>query len=81
MWLAWMAVIGLAVGWLVAFVSKDRSRGGLATDLVAGIAGSLTGGLISEFLGLGRHSLVGRALISVIAAFVFLVVLQMVKRS
>jgi uncharacterized membrane protein YeaQ/YmgE (transglycosylase-associated protein family) len=80
-WLAWMAVIGLAVGWLVAFISKDRGRGGLATDLFVGIAGSLAGGLISEFVGLGRHSLLGRALISLIAAFIFLVLLQMIKRS
>jgi uncharacterized membrane protein YeaQ/YmgE (transglycosylase-associated protein family) len=81
MWLAWMAVIGLAAGWLVAFISKDRGRDGLATDLVVGIAGSLAGGLISEFVGLGRHSLLGRALISLIAAFIFLALLQIMKRS
>jgi len=80
MWLAWMAVIGVAVGWLVAFVSKDRSGGRLATDLIVGIAGSLAGGLISKFLGLGRHSIIGRALVSLIAALAFLVALRIARR-
>jgi uncharacterized membrane protein YeaQ/YmgE (transglycosylase-associated protein family) len=81
MWLAWMAVIGLAAGWLVAFIVKDRSKGRLATDLIVGIAGSLLGGLICKYLGLGRHSLLGRALISLLAALFFLIVQQVVKRS
>jgi uncharacterized membrane protein YeaQ/YmgE (transglycosylase-associated protein family) len=81
MWLAWMAVIGLAAGWLVAFIVRDRSRGALAADLVVGIGGALLGGLICKYLGLGRHSLVGRALISLLAALFFLIVQQVVKRS
>jgi uncharacterized membrane protein YeaQ/YmgE (transglycosylase-associated protein family) len=80
MWLIFVIVIGLAAGWLVAVVVKDR-RGGLAADLFVGIAGSTLGGLISKYLGLGRHTLLGRCLISAIAALFFLIVLQVVKRS
>jgi uncharacterized membrane protein YeaQ/YmgE (transglycosylase-associated protein family) len=76
-----MAVIGVAAGWFVAFIAKDRGRGHLAIDLILGIAGSLAGRLISKFLGLGRHSLLGRGLISLIAALVFLIVPQIVARS
>lgn len=81
MWLAWVAVIGLAAGWLVAFIVKDRRRGALASDLVVGIAGSLLGALVCKYLGLGRHSIIGRALISLLAALFFLIVQQVVKRS
>jgi len=81
MWLAWMAVIGLATGWLVAFIVKDRSRGALAADLIVGIGGALAGGLICKYLGLGRHSLLGRLTISLLAALFFLIVQQVVKRS
>jgi uncharacterized membrane protein YeaQ/YmgE (transglycosylase-associated protein family) len=76
-----MAVIGLAAGWFVAVLVKDRNRGALATDLIVGIAGSLLGAVICKYLGLGRHSLLGRALISLLAALFFLIVQQVVKRS
>lgn len=80
MWLAWTIVIGLLAGWLVAFLVKDR-RAGLLVDLLIGILGSLLGGLISKYFGLGRHSLAGRAIISAISAAFFLIVQQVVKRS
>lgn len=80
MWLIWTVLIGLATGWLVAFLAKDR-RGGLAADLAVGIAGSLLGGLIGKYLGLGRHSLLGRAVISLLAAAFFLIIQQVIKSS
>jgi uncharacterized membrane protein YeaQ/YmgE (transglycosylase-associated protein family) len=80
MWLIWTIVIGLLAGWLVAFLVKDR-RAGLVVDLLIGIGGSILGGLISKYLGMGRHSLFGRAVISMISAVFFLIVQQVVKRS
>jgi len=80
MWLIWTILIGLLAGWLVAFIVKDR-RAALAVDLFVGIAGAVLGGLISKYLGLGRHSLIGRAAIAVISAIFFLIVQQVVKRS
>jgi uncharacterized membrane protein YeaQ/YmgE (transglycosylase-associated protein family) len=80
MWLILTVVIGLVAGWLVAFIVKDR-RAGLAVDLFVGIAASIFGALISKYLGLGRHSLLGRAVISLISAVFFLIVQQVVKRS
>ncbi|MGH9717242.1 MAG: GlsB/YeaQ/YmgE family stress response membrane protein [Candidatus Acidiferrales bacterium] len=79
-WLIWTVVIGALAGWLVAFIVKDR-RAGLAVDLFVGIAGAILGGLISKYLGLGRHSLLGRLVISLLAAVFFLIVQQVVKRS
>jgi uncharacterized membrane protein YeaQ/YmgE (transglycosylase-associated protein family) len=80
MWLISSIVIGVLAGWLVALVLKDR-RAGLAVDLFVGILGSLLGGLISQYLGLGRNSLVGRSLISLLAAVFFLIVQRVVKQS
>lgn len=80
MWLIWTVVIGVAAGWGVAFIVKDR-RTSLAVDLIVGIGGAILGGLISKYLGLGRHSLLGRLTISVISAIFFLIVQQVVKRS
>lgn len=80
MWHILTIVIGLAAGWLVAFIVKDR-RASLAADLIVGIGGAILGGLISKYLGLGRHSLLGRAVISLISAVFFLIVQQVVKRS
>lgn len=80
MWLIWTVIIGVAAGWLVAFIVKDR-RTSLAVDLFIGIAGAILGGLISKYLGLGRHSLLGRLTISVISSIFFLIVQQVVKRS
>lgn len=80
MWLIWTIVIGLLAGWLVAFIVRDR-RAGLAVDLFIGMAASIFGGLISKYLGLGRHSLLGRLSISALSAIFFLIVQQVVKRS
>jgi len=80
MWLIWTVVIGVAAGWLVAFIVNDR-RTSLAVDLIVGIGGAMLGGLISKYLGLGRHSLLGRLAISIISAIFFLIVQQIVKRS
>jgi uncharacterized membrane protein YeaQ/YmgE (transglycosylase-associated protein family) len=80
MWLIWTVVVGVLAGWLVAFVVKDR-RAALGVDLFIGIAGAILGGLISKYLGLGRHSLLGRITISVISSIFFLIVQQTVKRS
>lgn len=80
MWLIWTIVIGLLAGWLVAFVVKDRSPA-LIVDLFIGIAAAIFGGLISKYLGLGRHSLLGRLSISALSAVFFLIVQQVVKRS
>lgn len=79
-WLIFTIVIGLVAGWLVALIVKD-SRGGLTADIFVGMAGSLLGGLISKYLGLGNHSLLGRLSISALAAVFFLLVQQVVKRS
>ncbi|MGH9737716.1 MAG: GlsB/YeaQ/YmgE family stress response membrane protein [Candidatus Acidiferrales bacterium] len=78
-WLIW-TVVGVLAGWLVAFIVSDR-RAGLAVDLFLGLAGAFFGGLISKYLGLGRHSLFGRGVISVLAAVFFLIVYQVIKRS
>jgi len=80
MWLIWTVVVGVVAGWLVAFIVKDR-RSALTVDLFVGIAGAILGGLISKYLGLGRHSLLGRITISVISSVFFLLVQQTVKRS
>jgi uncharacterized membrane protein YeaQ/YmgE (transglycosylase-associated protein family) len=80
LWIAVIIVIGLAAGWCVAFLAENGRRG-LAADLVTGIAGSLLGGIIGKYLGLGRHSLLGRGVISAIAACFCLTVLQVAKRS
>jgi uncharacterized membrane protein YeaQ/YmgE (transglycosylase-associated protein family) len=80
MWLIWTVIIGVAAGWGAAFIVKDR-RAALAVDLIVGIGGAILGGLISKYLGLGRHSLPGRLTISAISAIFFLIVQQVVKRS
>jgi uncharacterized membrane protein YeaQ/YmgE (transglycosylase-associated protein family) len=80
MWLIWPIVIGVLAGWIAARVLKERASA-LFVDLLVGILGSVLGGLMSRYLGVAAHRLIGRLALSVLAAVFFLIVQHVVKQS
>jgi uncharacterized membrane protein YeaQ/YmgE (transglycosylase-associated protein family) len=49
-WLVWILFGGLA-GWVANMLSKNKSRNGLITNIIVGVAGSWVGGFLMSLLG------------------------------
>lgn len=76
----WFALIGLAAGWLAGQIMKGGS-GGLVTDLIVGVVGSIVGGVLFRLIGLASVGLIGELITATVGAVVLLAVLRAIKRA
>jgi uncharacterized membrane protein YeaQ/YmgE (transglycosylase-associated protein family) len=80
MYLLWEILIGIFVGWAAGQIVKGRGFG-ILVDLLVGIVGSLLGGWLFGFLGLGAHGLIGQLIVSVIGAVILLLIIKAIKKA
>ena len=76
----WFILIGVAAGWLAKSLMKGVGFG-VVGDLVAGVMGALSAGLLFRSLGSTGEGLLGSLIVATIGALVFLFVLRQVKRA
>jgi uncharacterized membrane protein YeaQ/YmgE (transglycosylase-associated protein family) len=79
-YLVWVVLIGILAGWIAGKITKG-SGFSLLGDLVVGVVGSLLGSLIFGVLGLGAYTLVGRLVVAVVGAVVFLWLIRVIKKK
>lgn len=80
MQLIWMVLLGLVAGAIAKLLMPGKDPGGWIVTALLGIGGSVVGGYLFGFVGLGdggRAGLIG----SVIGALVLLWVYRVVKKS
>ena len=78
MGIIWMVVLGLVAGAIAKAIMPGKDPGGWIITAMLGIAGSVVGGMLFSFLGIGdggRTGLVG----SVIGAIIILAVYRKLK--
>lgn len=63
-------VIGLIAGWLAEQIS--RSDHGILTNLIMGVLGALTGGLIASFIGITNVGFIGHVIIATLGALLII---------
>lgn len=78
MGILWMVLLGLVAGAIAKAIMPGKDPGGWVVTALLGIGGSVVGGMLFGFLGLGsggRSGLIG----SVIGAVILLWIYRMVK--
>ena len=75
----WFLIIGIVVGW---FAGKILEVGvfTLIGDLVAGVAGSLSGGYSFRFLGISIYETTGEVITAIMWAILLLLILRLFKK-
>ena len=76
----WFIIIGIAAGFLAGLIMKGRGFG-LILNLIIGIVGSVLGGWIFSFLGIGSTGLIGALICAVVGAVVLLFIISFFKRN
>ena len=74
----WLVIGGVA-GYLAGNVMGEKRPFGLIGDIVLGILGSIAGGWILGFLGLGTSGLIGSFITAFIGAMVLIWIVRKVK--
>jgi uncharacterized membrane protein YeaQ/YmgE (transglycosylase-associated protein family) len=80
LYLVWVVLVGILVGWLAGQITKGRGFG-VAGDLIVGILGSLLGSFLFGVLGIYAYGLLGRLVMSVIGAVVLLWLIRLIKKA
>jgi len=70
----YMALIGIAAGWLAGKIFKG-SGFGLTGDLIVGVLGAIIGGLLFGILGFPLTNLVGKLISATVGAVLLLFLL------
>ena len=71
-------LIGIVAGWLAGLIMKGRGFG-IVGNMVVGILGALTGGLIFDAMDIEAAGLGGSILIAVVGALVLLFLISLIK--
>lgn len=83
MWILLWILFGALIGWLASIITKNNSRMGAGWNIVVGLVGSVLGGFIAQFIGLGSYSQfsLGGILIALGGAVVLLLIVNLFKRG
>ena len=75
--LGWL-VIGALIGWVASKIM--RGRGGLFRNIIVGIAGSVVGGWLAEYLGIGSGNVwsIGGFFIAVGGACILILISRLI---
>ena len=76
----WWIIIGIVAGFLAGLIMKGRGFG-LVLNLIIGIVGSVLGGWIFSFLGIGTTGLIGTLICAVVGAVVLLFIVSLFKKK
>ena len=80
MWIVWTILLGILAGFIASNLVSGSGMG-LLMDLVVGIVGSVLGGWIFAFLGLGAHNLIGQLIMAVVGAAALLLLVRAIKKA
>jgi uncharacterized membrane protein YeaQ/YmgE (transglycosylase-associated protein family) len=73
----WMALIGLAIGYIAKFLMPGKGPGGCIVTMIVGLAGSVIGWFLGRALGMyGSGDAVG-FIMSVVGAMILLFIYRM----
>ncbi len=72
-------LVGLVAGWIVGYLQRGKGFG-FVGNLMVGVVGAVTGGLLFPLFGLHATSLVGAIVMAVAGAFVFLFIARALRR-
>ena len=72
-------VFGALVGWLTSVIMKTSTRQGLLGDMILGVLGALSGGLLMDFFGL--PGVTGINLYSILVALIGAILLVLIGRA
>ncbi len=75
----WFLLIGLIAGWLAGMLVRGGGFG-IIGDIIVGVIGALIGGYLFRLLGLSAGDLLGRLVMAVVGAVVFLLLLRAIRR-
>ncbi len=76
----WFILIGLAAGWIGAKIVGGEGNG-FWINLLVGVVGSVLGGWVYRFLGIGDPaSLVGGLICAVVGAIILLLIVRLFQR-
>ena len=80
--LLWLFMGGIA-GWIASLFTKNSRRMGIFLNVVVGLIGSLIGGYISQWAGLGPITIFGfyGMLFSILGAVILLSIVNLIRRG
>ena len=80
--LLWLFMGGIA-GWLASLLTKNNQRMGIFWNIVVGLVGSLIGGYISQWVGLGPITIFSfyGMLFSILGAVILLSIVNLIRRG
>jgi uncharacterized membrane protein YeaQ/YmgE (transglycosylase-associated protein family) len=80
MWLIGAILFGMLAGFIASKLVSGSGQG-LLMDLIIGVVGSVLGGWIFTFLGLGTNNIIGQLIMAVAGAVVLLLIVRAIKRK
>lgn len=80
MYLVWVILIGILVGWLAGQLWKGGGFGILG-DLIVGILGSFLGHWVAGLIGIYSYGFIGSLILSVIGALILLFLIRLIKKA
>lgn len=80
MWLIGAILFGMLAGFIASKLVSGSGQG-LLMDLIIGVVGSVLGGWIFTFLGLGANNIIGQLIMAVAGAVVLLLIVRAIKRK